>query len=421
MWIAEKGRELPPADLLDPASTALVVIDVQNDFCHPEGAFGKIGADNTRMPAMAARIRALLDAARERQVFTVFVRAVYDEEVTSAALAQNRRRLGLLNSLCLEGSWGAEWYGDVAPAGLAHEVVITKHRFDAFQGTSLDLYLRSNGIRTVVMTGVATSGCVESTVRDAFFQDYYVVVAGDAVGEGVKERNDGSLAVMERAFAKILPSGEIAECWRGANRTERGWAGATKRAPAVTEAHRSALVLVNLQRGPAEAEVGPALPALERLLDTARSGGKPVFHVRSCAPPQAGSAISLRRASMPEGRDAPFLPGFAPNGRELTVDKYRSNAFADTRLGQLLRTHRIKRVVLAGTTALGDIDATARDALDRDFWVTIVGDGLGYGAGEHELRAGWRQLAARRGCDFYSVDDLAQNWTRESNPPAETP
>src|SRR5208282_140490 len=276
MWIAEKGRELPLSDLLDPASTALVVIDVQNDFCHPDGAFGRIGADNSRMPAMASQIRALLDAARDRQVFTVFVRAVYDEEVTSAALAQNRRRLGLLNSLCLEGSWGADWYGDVKPAGLAHEVVITKHRFDAFQGTPLDLYLRSNGIRTVVMAGVATSGCVESTVRNAFFQDYYVVVADDAVGEGAKERSDGSLAVMERAFAKMLRAGAIAECWRGANQAERGWTRATKRAAAAAEEARSALVLVNLQAGPAEAEVGQALPALERLLHAARSSRTPV-------------------------------------------------------------------------------------------------------------------------------------------------
>ena len=172
MWIAERGQELDLSQLVDPNRTALVVIDVQNDFCHAEGAFGHVGHDNSRMPDLAAALHRLLAEARARQVMTVFVRATYDREVTSRPLAQHRRRLGLLHSLCLEGSWGADWFAGVAPAGTPNEVVLTKHRFDAFQGTPLDLYLRSNGIRNVIVTGVVTSGCVESTVRDAFFLDY---------------------------------------------------------------------------------------------------------------------------------------------------------------------------------------------------------------------------------------------------------
>jgi ureidoacrylate peracid hydrolase len=413
MWIAQKGRELPPSELLDPATTALVVIDVQNDFCHPDGAFGKIGADNSRMPPMATRIRELLAAARERQVFTVFVRAIYDEEVTSAALAQNRRRLGLLNSLCLEGSWGADWYGDVAPAELPHEVVVTKHRFDAFHGTPLDLYLRSNGIRNVVVTGVATSGCVESTVRDAFFLDYYVVVASDAVGEGSKERHDSSLNVMERAFAKIMPVAEIAQTWRGANTGARGWMAESKQTLAAEEPSRAALVLVNLQAGRDAAELRDALPGIRRLLDAARAGGTPVFHVRSQALPLTSSPALLRRAPGAAAAGvAPFLSGFEPQGRELVVDKYRASAMTDGRLAQLLRTHLVGRVVLAGTTALDDIDATARDALDRDLRVTVVPDAVGFTAQERTLQSNWQQVAAARGCDVHGVDRVASGWAR---------
>lgn len=401
MWVADKGKEIAVNELLDPATTALVVIDVQNDFCHPDGAFGGVGHDNTRMPAMAERLRELLAAARERRVFTVFVRATYDEEVTSAQLAQNRRRLGLMNSLCLEGSWGAGWYGGVEPSGAAHEVIVTKHRFDAFQGTPLDLYLRSNGIRTVVVTGVATSGCVESTVRDAFFLDYYCVVATDAVGEGSKTRHDASLTVMERAFAKLLPTATIAENWRGSNTEPRAWTAEAKQA-AAGAASRPALVLLNLQTD-REDELRPVLPALARLLANARAANLPVLHVRSRTLAQTVSPTLLHRQAAAE-HSAPFIAGFEPAGRELVVDKFRASGFADSRLGQLLRTHLIGHVVLAGTSALGDVDATAREALDRDLRVTLVEDALGATAAEQPLLAGWRGLAAARGCRLVKAD-----------------
>src|SRR3954467_10377802 len=96
MWIAERGQDPDFASLIDPNTTALVVIDVQNDFCHADGAFGRVGHDNSRMPALAAALHRLLAEARARQVFTVFVRATYDREVTSRPLAQHRKRLGLM-------------------------------------------------------------------------------------------------------------------------------------------------------------------------------------------------------------------------------------------------------------------------------------------------------------------------------------
>src|SRR5258708_26192017 len=89
MWIADRGQDPDFASLIDPNRTALIVIDVQNDFCHADGAFGRVGHDNSRMPAMAAALHTLLAEARARQVLTIFVRATYDEEVTSRPLAQH--------------------------------------------------------------------------------------------------------------------------------------------------------------------------------------------------------------------------------------------------------------------------------------------------------------------------------------------
>src|SRR3984893_19524303 len=111
MWIADRGQDVDFPTLIDANTTALVVIDVQNDFCHPDGAFGRVGHDTTSMPAMASALLKLLAAARAKGLLIVFVRATYDREVTSVPLARHRRKLGLLNSLCLEGSWGADWFG----------------------------------------------------------------------------------------------------------------------------------------------------------------------------------------------------------------------------------------------------------------------------------------------------------------------
>src|SRR5712692_776288 len=161
MSIERKGRLLEFTDRVDPAKTALVVIDVQNDFCDPAGAFGRLGHDVSMMPAMAGRVRELIGAARALGVLTIFVRGTYDEVVLSRPLAESYLRRGFTDGMCLEGSWGADWYGDVRPYGGGNEVVLTKHCFSPFWGTAIDLYLRSNGIETVVVTGVVTSGCVE--------------------------------------------------------------------------------------------------------------------------------------------------------------------------------------------------------------------------------------------------------------------
>ncbi len=166
-------------------------------------------------------------------------------------------------------------------------------------------------------------------------------------------------------------------------------------------------MLVNLQTD--RPELRDALPALKRLLAAARASKTAVFHVRSRALAQTTSPALLRRGADPSA-DSPFLSGFEPQGRELAIDKFRASALVDCRLGQLLRTHLIEDVVLAGTSALDDIDMTARDALDRDWRVTIAADALGFTPDERPIEAGWRQLTARRGCEFRTVDDLGRAW-----------
>lgn len=396
MWIAERGRDLEFSALVDPNTTALIVIDVQNDFCHPEGAFGRVGHDNGRMPNLASALHTLLAEARRREVLMIFVRATYDRQVTSRVLARHRRHLGLLDSLCLEGSWGAEWYSSVAPVGAPNELVLTKHRFDAFQGTPLDLYLRSNSIRSVIVTGVVTSGCVELTVRRAFFLDYNVVVPRDGVAEAAPEHHEAAMKVMQRSFATVTDVDAIIAAWRATNApVSPSWRPEARRLRTLQDLNTEALVALDFG-----SLLGTRAENARRVIAEARLAEIPVFSVRSVDVP-------LGRSQWADG-ELPLLgpPQFDKSSpKEMHVDKCRRSAFADTSLGLLLRTNDIHCLTLIGADAMsGSLVATALDALDADYFVTVVPDACD--------DPGW-PLIARTGVRKSSAADVVARWQAE--------
>ncbi len=174
------------ADKVRPAHTALLVIDMQNDFCAKGGLVDRGGRDVSAAQEMAARLPTLIDSARKSGVLVVFVaQPLFDgkERVSVGCLARAgcaRRQGGgyTLTPVCGDGTWNGDYYGDIWP--LPDEIVVTKHRYSAFQSTDLELILRSNGIRTTVITGVSTNVCVETAARDSFLRDFYTVLVGDA-------------------------------------------------------------------------------------------------------------------------------------------------------------------------------------------------------------------------------------------------
>lgn len=400
MIVERKGRLLDFGERVDPAKTALIVIDVQNDFCDPEGAFGRLGHDVSMMPAMAGKLRDLVADARALAVLTIFVRATYDEVVLSSPLAENYHRRGFTESMCLEGTWGADWYGDARPSGAPNEVVLTKHRYSPFWGTAIDLYLRSNGIETVIVTGVVTSGCVDSTARDAFFNDYFVVLASDCVAEASLERHEASLRKLGQSFGVVVPSADIRSAWAGRPRPSQPWELAQKDArtlrdlDALVDPRHTALVLIDVQndfcnpsgvmgrKGEDLGFIESALPAMGDLLVAARRAGTTVIHVRAEYGPLSDSEV-MRAKSADAGGDgccvpstwgSAFVDGFEPALGEPIVVKHRFSAFIDTRLDSLLRSNGIRTVVMVGVATHCCVESTARDASMRDYYVVIPED-----------------------------------------------
>jgi ureidoacrylate peracid hydrolase len=202
-----------------PEHTALVLVDLQNDFVHPNGWVaeqqipGFLG--DTGITAVLERASALLDTARAANVPVVFVRMIGDEKyLSSPMLAQYLRNHTHPRPTCVqEATWGADFFGDLRPNGQGLEFLIDKHRYSACIGTRLEQVLRSNAIKTIVVSGVATSGCVESTIRDAFMLDYYVVVAGDACGDYDQDRHRATLTKMDLSFGYVVAVADIEAAW----------------------------------------------------------------------------------------------------------------------------------------------------------------------------------------------------------------
>lgn len=203
---------------IDPRHTALVVVDVQNDFVHPDGLYGKrvpgLWERYPLIPRMLSNLKNLLGVARETGVLAAFVQAIYDPVYLSPAQRFIFERQGTYGKICLKGSFGAEIYEELRPTPGAREVIVAKHRFSAFWGTDLPVVLRSNGIKTMVMTGTVTSGCVEATARDGMFNDYYVVTVEDCCADREERWHQGFMERANYACGYVAAAAKVAAIWR---------------------------------------------------------------------------------------------------------------------------------------------------------------------------------------------------------------
>jgi ureidoacrylate peracid hydrolase len=199
------------ADQVDPKVAALLVIDMQNDFCHPEGRSGKRGRQLGMAVEMAPRLEAFIKAGRKVRLPVIFVRTIHYPWTDSPSWLRRIDKDGG-ESVCRPGTWGAEYYGGIQPE--ESEIVITKHRYSAFVGTNLDLILRSEGIRTLLISGVGTNVCVESTLRDGYMFDYHIVLLEDCVGATNLDLHEATLKNVRLHFGTVSNSDEVVRLWK---------------------------------------------------------------------------------------------------------------------------------------------------------------------------------------------------------------
>ena len=209
------------AEKVSPEHTAVIVVDMQNDFCTEGGAMDTIGLGTGLQPIreMIPALARFLDDARATDVPIVYIQAVYnsdDNRYLSPVWLEHaeRRRGGLYTTipLCREGSWGAEVIDEIAPR--PGELVVQKHRYSAFIDTPLQQLLRNRGIKTILVTGVGTNGCVECTARDGFMLDFFTITVRDCCATYWPEQHESSLRDLDILFGQVLNSDEIVGCWK---------------------------------------------------------------------------------------------------------------------------------------------------------------------------------------------------------------
>lgn len=198
---------------LNPVATALLVVDVQNDFVHEDGRSG-LGADLAPLQAAAAQVNRLVGAARAAGTRIVFIRVEHGGDVDSAPYRARYGRRGMTpeDTLCHRGSWGAQLYERLAQP-LPGEAQLVKHGYDAFAVPELEGLLEGWGIRSVVVTGVVANLCVRATAFSAFERGYFPVVPRETTASIDPEVAERTLADIEAWYGEIVGVDEVLAAW----------------------------------------------------------------------------------------------------------------------------------------------------------------------------------------------------------------
>jgi ureidoacrylate peracid hydrolase len=210
--MVEVLKTLP--ERIDPAHTALIVVDMQNDFC-AEGGYVQMtkGSDMSGSGPLAKKIMGVVEQARASGTTVVWVQANYEPRYLSGQALLKRNVKGINSVCCAGGSWGWDFF-EVKPQD--GEIIIEKHSFSGFFGTELDRLLRFRGIKTLVFTGVATNVCVESTLRDGFFLGYYIVLLEDCCDSSTRKLHDATIDNVRAHFGDVRNAAEVMNIWKAA-------------------------------------------------------------------------------------------------------------------------------------------------------------------------------------------------------------
>ena len=218
----------PEPIAIDPTKTAVIVVDMQNDFGAKGGMFDRAGIDISAIREAIGPTAKVLAAARAAGVKIIYLKMAFKPDLSDLGApdspsARSAKRLGFGDSIrAPDGSEGRilirdTWNTDILPElkPQPDDVVIYKHRYSGFYQTELDATLKKLGIKDLIITGCTTSICVEATVRDAMYRDYRCVALTDCMnqpklGKSLPGSNhDASLVLIESSFGWVSSSNQF--------------------------------------------------------------------------------------------------------------------------------------------------------------------------------------------------------------------
>jgi ureidoacrylate peracid hydrolase len=212
---------------IEPSKTALLVIDMQNDFGSKGGMFDRAGLDISMIQATVQPTSKVLVAARDTGIPIVYLKMGFRPDLSDLGTVDSPNRSrhlhfgvgqkmsapdGTEGRFLIRDTWNTDIVSDLKPK--AEDRIVYKHRFSGFFETDLHDVLKRLGVKYLIITGCTTSVCVESTVRDAMFRDYSCVLLEDCMGEPIgndlpRSNHEASLLTMQTLFGWVSHSKEI--------------------------------------------------------------------------------------------------------------------------------------------------------------------------------------------------------------------
>lgn len=209
--MTEKAQHKLQPDWIAPNRTALVLIDMQVDFGSPEGEMARRGADVSACQPAVAKAVQLTDAARAAGVPVIFVRLLTHPGGENRIVRESKERQGDDQpDLCVEGGRGAAFIGPQPQDG---ESIFSKTHFSAFARTGLADQLHAQGVDTLVLAGLTTECCVQSSAWDAFERDFHIFIAEDACAAYKAEFHQPVLKALQASAVIVVPVADLAEAW----------------------------------------------------------------------------------------------------------------------------------------------------------------------------------------------------------------
>ncbi|MBI2881223.1 MAG: cysteine hydrolase [Candidatus Tectomicrobia bacterium] len=211
---------------IPPQGTALLVIDVQNGFCHPKGGLAQAGFDISGPAAVVPQVKRLIRTCRAAGIPVIWSR----QEHYPGDMTREKHRIPSHLSkgkvrVAERGTWDSEIHDDLQEETSPEDHWVIKHRMSCFFDTNLDTKLRMLGVSTLIICGLITNVCVESTVRDAYFRDYDIYVVEDCVGAYFEDLHQATLKNVEIYFGEVLSLDRLETLLENAGRLRRAAPG----------------------------------------------------------------------------------------------------------------------------------------------------------------------------------------------------
>ena len=197
----------------DLSKAALIVVDMQNDFLKAGGFIARrpefrqfVKSKQPLVDRAIPNVMRLIQAARTSTIPVVFIREAFREDYADACFPYWRVPQCVKEKFVVEGTWGSQIIEELRPQ--PGDMVVTKKGYGGFTNTPLNTYLRNLDVRTCIVTGVDTSICVDTTVRQGTDLNYYMVVVSDATADSKKE-HEAALSTLGNFFADVMMTDEL--------------------------------------------------------------------------------------------------------------------------------------------------------------------------------------------------------------------